>query len=101
MQSLIDESWLKSCGWVAIGNTWYPPESSHPRQYDTPILFWCRVDGAIRLGGGNAWTSRNDATRQQLRKLCEALEIELAEPYFPAGHHIVEDGDGERFVKND
>ena len=74
---VIDESWLASLGWVALGNTWYPPERSHPRQYDCPILMWIRVDGTIRLGGNNPWTSSNDAKRGQLRTLCDGLEIRL------------------------
>ena len=74
---IIDEEWLKSLGWVAIGNTWYPPESAHPRQYTMPILMWVRVDGTIRLGGGNEWCSEYDAKRDQLRRLCDALGIKL------------------------
>mgnify|MGYP001604277132 CR=1 FL=1 len=76
---IIDEPWLKRCGWVQIGNTWYPPEDSHPRKYDTPLLFWVRVDGTIRLAGGNEWISENDAKRSHLRLLCVALGINLME----------------------
>lgn len=79
MTELIDEVWLKQCGWVPIGNTWYPPESSHPQKYTMPILFWVRVDGTIRLGGGNEWKSGNDARRSQLRLLCAALGMSLTE----------------------
>lgn len=81
---IIDEAWLKRCGWIPIGNTWYPPEDSHPRQYTTPILFWVRVDGTIRLGGGNEWTSENDAKRSHLRLLCVALGINLTETVSPS-----------------
>lgn len=76
-ETVIDEQWLKSHDWVAIGNTWYPPEASHARQYTMPILFWVRVDGTIRLGGGNEWCSENDAKRGQLRMLCKALGVKL------------------------
>jgi len=109
----IDEQWLQSIGWVAVGNTWYPPEKSHARQYTMPILMWVRVDGTIRLGGGNEWVSGNDAPRWQLLKLCEALGITIAlgqtrlcgkepyVPYIPEGYHVREDGDyGEVLVKN-
>ena len=74
---IIDEPWLKTFGWVAIGNIWYPPESSTPRQYTSPLLLWCRVDGTIRLGGGNEWCSENDAKRGQLRVLCGVLGVKL------------------------
>lgn len=73
----IDEAMLASYGWKAMGNTWYPPESSHHRRYESPILYWVRVDGTLRLVGSE-WTSGNDATQNQLFRLCDALSIQLA-----------------------
>ncbi len=73
----IDEEFLKSYGWRAYGNTYYPPESSHAKQYDQPILCWIRVDGTIRLLGGNQWSSEQDITQARLFEICKALNIKL------------------------
>jgi hypothetical protein len=77
-EELIDEAWLKQIGWVAIGNTYYPPEDSLPVKYQCPLAMWVRVDGTLRLIGSE-YESGNDATRGQLRRLAAALSITLKE----------------------
>lgn len=73
---MVDEPFLKSIGWKQIGNTWYPPESSHRRQYDSPLMFWCRVDGALRVCS-NKWASDNDVTQAKFLEVCSALDVEI------------------------
>jgi len=70
----VDEAFLLGLGWTQIGNTFYPPESSLGRQYDSPLMFWCRVDGTLRICS-DKWQSENDVTRAKFREVCRALDL--------------------------
>jgi hypothetical protein len=72
--NIVDDDYMQLIGWRAVGNTWYPPEDSHDRQYDAPLMYWCRVDGTLRISGSE-WTSKTDVTIGKFREVCAALGV--------------------------
>lgn len=76
MDKVVDEYFLKAICWKQIGNTWYPPAFSHKRQFESPLMFWCRVDGTLRICGSE-WMSEPDISVSKFRQVCEALDVEI------------------------
>lgn len=67
----IDESWLRSVGYAAVGVSWYADYEGA-----WPIVFWNSTTRCLHIAGLDIWKIEN-ATRGQFRRLHAALCIPL------------------------